>query len=143
MYRLLALILCFVSMLALAADGVLYKWKDAEGNIRYGDRPPKGVPYERIRVRGADSGDASAPITEKMEAKKEDNKDIKDQLEQAKKQMAEACRIAKANLKTLDTATRIKTVGEDGKERLMSDAERAEKKKDMEEKRKRYCEEQP
>ncbi|WMS88368.1 DUF4124 domain-containing protein [Pleionea litopenaei] len=123
-----------------AASGVLYKWKDADGNIKYGDRPPKGVPYERIKVRDS-KGNAPTPITEKMEAKEQDNSNVREQLDKAQQQMNQACKIAKANMKTLETATRIKITGEDGEARQMTEEEREKKKAEMQEKIKQFCEE--
>ncbi|NVJ51483.1 MAG: DUF4124 domain-containing protein [Gammaproteobacteria bacterium] len=139
--RILVGIACIGLSFAVQA-GVLYKWKDAEGNIKYGDRPPKGVPYERIKVRDS-KGNAPAPITEKMKAEEQDNKNVREQLNKAQEQMNQACKIAQANLKTLATATRIKVTGDDGEPRMMTEEERSAKKLEMEDKVKQYCTAEP
>ncbi len=138
-HTLLAILVSVSANLALAADNVLYKWKDAEGNIKYGDRPPKGIPYERIKVRQAKSGSAAAPITEKMDAPKQDNSAVEKELSKAQKQMAEACRIAKANLQTLNNARKIRIAADDGGSRLLSDEEREAKKKETQEQIDNFC----
>lgn len=138
-HTLLAILVSVSANLALAADNVLYKWKDAEGNTKYGDRPPKGIPYERIKVRASKSGNAAVPITQKLDAPKQDNSDVEKELSKAQQQMVEACRIAKANLQTLNNSRKIRVPAEDGGSRLLSDDEREEKKKETQEQIDNFC----
>jgi len=42
-----SLILLSLSFSTLSADG-LYKWRDAHGNIQYGDKPPKNARLEKL-----------------------------------------------------------------------------------------------
>jgi len=44
---LFSLSLCSFST-SLLADGGVYKWRDAYGNIQYGDKPPKNVKQEKL-----------------------------------------------------------------------------------------------
>ncbi|PWK44451.1 DUF4124 domain-containing protein [Pleionea mediterranea] len=130
--------LAMFSLMTLAAEDVLYKWKDAEGNIKFGDRPPKGVPFERIKVRRSKSTGSASAITEKLDAKKQDNSDVEEQLSKAQQQMAEACKIAKANMSTLNNASRIKVAVEGGT-RLMTEEEKEAKKKETQRQIDEYC----
>ena len=130
--------LAMFSLMTLAAEDVLYKWKDAEGNIKFGDRPPKGVPFERIKVRRSKSTGSASAITEKLDAKKQDNSDVEEQLSKAQQQMAEACKIAKANMNTLNNASRIKVAVEGGT-RLMTEEEKEAKKKETQRQIDEYC----
>ena len=128
--------------MAVAAGNVLYKWKDKDGNIKFGDRPPKDVPYERIKVRNADSGGSStSAITEKLKQKEEDdeNKDVKKQLSKMQEEMKAACKAAKANMQTLNNAKLIKIPAEEGGTRLMTDEERAAKKEETQRQIETYC----
>ncbi|MEE4245088.1 MAG: DUF4124 domain-containing protein [Kangiellaceae bacterium] len=129
-----------LSAYAASAESYLYKWRDAEGNIKYGDRPPKGFKYERIKVRNSQTGKSSAPITQKLGEKEQDNSDITKQMNRANEQMKQGCKIAKANLKTLNTASRIKKTEADGGSRLMTPEEIEAKKAEMRQKIKDLCE---
>ena len=131
--------LAMFSLMTLAAEDVLYKWKDAEGNIKFGDRPPKGVPFERIKVRRSKATGSASAITEKLDAKKQDNSDVEEQLSKAQQQMAEACKIAKANMSTLTNASRIKVTTENGDSRLMTEEEKEAKKKDTQRQINEFC----
>lgn len=136
---LLLIIASLVTTVALAAGDVLYKWKDADGNTKFGDRPPKGVPYERIKVRQSKGGQSSTAITEKMDAQKQDNSDVEKQLSAAKEQLNQACEVAKINMKTLNTSGKIKVAAEDGGTRYLTDVEIEEKKKETQEQIDEFC----
>jgi len=131
--------LILTATIGFAAGDVLYKWKDAEGNTKYGDRPPKGIPFERIKVRSSGNNNSTAAITQKLGESKQDNSDVQSQLDKAKEQMNQMCKIAKANLSTLNTASRISVVADDGGKRLMTDEERAAKKAETQQKVKEFC----
>jgi hypothetical protein len=138
-HTLLAILISVSANLALAADDVLYKWTDANGNTKFGDRPPKGVPFERIKVRKSKSDTAATPITEKVNTPKQDNSDIESQFSKVQQQMAEACRVAKANLNTLNTARKIRITTDGGESRLLTDEEREAKKKETQAQIDNYC----
>jgi len=54
----LAVLLAFAC--AAASAGEVYKWKDKDGRIHYGDRP-KDVQAESVTVKSSGGGDDSAP----------------------------------------------------------------------------------
>ncbi|WP_196140444.1 DUF4124 domain-containing protein [Aliikangiella sp. G2MR2-5] len=119
----------------LAAAKYMYKWKGADGQIHYSERPPQGVEYTRIKV--ADDGgkttskvpQAPAPKEEKKEEKKSNYAEWRD----------ENCRIAKENLDILHNSGRISQDDGQGGTRLMTDEERKENIKSFTEKRDKYC----
>jgi len=45
--------------LAAPAQGEVYRWEDAEGNVHFGDRPPAGASREALDLR-APASDSSA-----------------------------------------------------------------------------------
>lgn len=51
-----AAVMLLLGSVAQAAE--LYKWTDAQGQVRYGDTPPSDQPYETQAIR---SSDVSAP----------------------------------------------------------------------------------
>jgi hypothetical protein len=138
-HTLLAILLSVGANLAFAADDVLYKWTDADGNTKFGDRPPKGVPFERIKIRKSKSDTATTPITEKVNAPKQEDSEVQNSISKVQQQMAEACKVAKANLKTLNTARKIRISTDDGGSRLLTDEEREAKKKETQEQIDTYC----
>lgn len=119
------------------AEKYMYKWKGKDGEIHYSERPPKGVEFTRIKV-AADKGvpAAKAPVTaQQNNAAKETGKESK---YQAWKK--ENCKIANENLDILRNSGRIAQDDGQGGTRLMSDEEKAENIKKMEEQRDKYCE---
>lgn len=48
----LAACLLVLTVSGIAADKPVYRWKDADGRVHYGQIPPQGVRYEEVRPRG-------------------------------------------------------------------------------------------
>jgi len=44
-------ILAVIMFLAFPAQGEIYQWKDADGNIQFGDRPPPSKAVKRIELK--------------------------------------------------------------------------------------------
>ncbi|WP_144395511.1 DUF4124 domain-containing protein [Pleionea sediminis] len=129
----IAAVLAITTSLVFAGSNVLYKWKDAEGNTKYGDRPPKGVPFERIKVRGSNS---SAAITEKIEAEENPQTDAQKEVAKMQAQITQACKIAKTNMETLNSGSRIK---KDGEDRMLTEEEIEQKKVETQKQIDNYC----
>ncbi len=125
----------------VAEQEILYKWVDADGITQLSDRPPKGVKYERIKVRKSSSGETTSSTGQSVKTDSEENAEVKQQISKAQAQMAEACKVAKANLHTLNTASRISVGADDGGKRLMTEEERAAKKKETQASIDNFCDE--
>ncbi len=121
------------------AGAQMYKWKDANGRIRYGDTPPPGVDATTIRAPSsyatpaAPDGDAKNDKGEKKErpltpeqAFEKRQKERADAEQKAAKERADAeqkrtnCELAQAQLRTLQSGQRISTTNTAG-ERVFLD----------------------
>ncbi len=133
------LVLAAALAFASGASAQLYKWKDANGRIRYGDTPPPGADAKQIR--GASSyatpaaPDAGAkndkgekeekPLTPEQAFEKR-QKERADAEQKAAKERADAeqkrtnCDLAQAQLRTLQSGQRISTTNAAG-ERVFLD----------------------
>lgn len=132
--------LCLAAALAFSAGAAaqMYKWKDANGRIRYGDTPPPGVDATTIRAPSsyappapaADAqngkGDKKAPPLTPEQAFEKRQKERADAEQKAAKERADAeqkrtnCDLAQAQLRTLQSGQRISTTNAAG-ERVFLD----------------------
>jgi hypothetical protein len=120
-----------------------YKWRDADGKVRYGDVPPPGVKAERLK--GPATGSAPAPAA--SAAKKDGAKDAagkaltpeqafrkrqedaeKDrekqaQADQAAQQKRENCEQAQTALRTLESGQRISRTDSKGERYFLDEAQ--------------------
>lgn len=126
---------------AFATD--VYKWKDADGRIRYSDAPPQGkIPYDKVigkkpvaPVAGAENTEVTAPAAKpaapsaadkEIEAKKRkaEEENVKKR-ELAKQELAkqreENCKLAKANLQGFKQGGRMFKVNENGEREYLDD----------------------
>lgn len=117
--------MAFLSLAATvthAADK-LYRWTDERGQIVISDRPPEaGTPHETLSVKSGRS--LSTPATA---APAEDTTATGTApTSQADDITAnpETCRIARENLNALETAGRIKKIGDDGEPYFLTDEEK-------------------
>lgn len=117
-----------------AAEKIMFKWKDSNGEVHYTERAPKGIEYTRIKTYVDSSAAISSPSPEKPAQK-----------EAAESKNAygtwkdENCTLAKQNLDMLTTASRIGVDDGQGGTRLMSEEEKKAKIAQMEEQRDKYC----
>lgn len=105
------------------AQAAMYKWVDEDGNVHYGQRPPAGRPYERMRPAPRPSTPPEQAdtrleqlrrqIEEAGRAREEaDRKAAAQQAEAARRR--QNCAIARRNLANLEMGGRKKLVGPDG-----------------------------
>jgi hypothetical protein len=105
------------ALLALQATPVtasepVYRWRDANGKMHFGSRPPPGSEAESVRVREGTT-----------EAKK-----VTRELTPAEKQQIEFCETARKNLEMLSGPTDIMRVDEYGlKQKLTPEEKEAER----------------
>ena len=138
MLRLLILGLAFA--LAGTASAQLYRWVDADGRVRYTDRPPPaGVKARTIAAPAApaaspsDKDDASRAPTaaeqeqafqkRRLDAQKAAEKSAAAQKDETAKQ--ENCRRARETLATLQSGQRIRRTNPQGEPYYLDDGARA------------------
>lgn len=143
-----------------ATAGMQWKWKDANGNIQYSDRPPPyGTPDKNILSRPtaahaaaaqptavpseatAASSPASTPakgVDPELEAKRkkaEDDKKAAQKAEEEKnaKSRADNCARARTYQRTLNDGIRISRTNANGEREILDDKARAEEQRQVEE----------
>jgi len=122
--------------LSAAAFGQAYKWRDADGRVRYGDVPPPGVNATALRppppgaAPSATKGPATAAEKEaefrkrQLEAQKEREKQ-----ELAAKDSADArenCARAQENVRMIESGQRISRTDAKGERYYIDDEQRAQ-----------------
>lgn len=65
------LILLPLLLLAFVASADVYRWTDAEGNVVFGDNPPRGVEAQRIQLRQPMTTPAMPQAREILERRRE------------------------------------------------------------------------
>jgi len=136
-------LLILVAALAFSAGAAaqLYKWKDKDGKIRYGDTPPPGAAVTTLHAPAG--GTPPAPDAAKAEGKAEkalspeaafqkrqqerEAADAKAAKESAQAEQKRAnCDQAQGQLRTLQSGVRMVTVNPAGERIVMDDEQRAE-----------------
>lgn len=145
--------LCVLMSIGTAQAQAQWKWRDANGNIQYSDRPPPaGTPEKDILARppgarkpiqivpygvkasepaASAPGDAASAAAAKREAdaKSKAAKESEAKLKAEEKRNAEIraqnCANAKQQLATLESGVRIARVNEAGERTVLDDAARA------------------
>ncbi len=136
MRQLFLVLLCLFAASAFAQQ---YKWRDADGKVRYGDVPPAGVKAERLKgpatgyapapaPAAAASKDASGkPLTPEQAFRKRQEEAAKDRDTQAKadqaaQQKRENCERAQAALRTLESGQRVSRTTAQGERYFLAEA---------------------
>ncbi|MEH6357580.1 MAG: DUF4124 domain-containing protein [Pseudomonadales bacterium] len=129
---LLSVPLLLIALASSAHASEVFKWVDEEGVTHYGERAPKDNDYSLIKTYGEVPGGEEAK--QRLEQQRADKKsgDAKsvDYAEQKKasddqaKVRAENCKGAQNNLKTIQENARVRTLGDDGEFRYLSEEER-------------------
>ena len=114
---------------AFATAQAVYRWTDAEGNVRYSDRPPQvGTPYESRRLqegwRGTPTEAEASPSAPEQEPGSSPL--VPDSVASAPQAVrnAEYCQQARENLWQLNHHARIRMLGEDGEYRFLDEEEK-------------------
>ncbi len=111
-----------VCMPSPAAAAKLYKWVDDEGNVTYSERKPVNRESETIRLRGAtlDSSGAQEKLdqlNDRANAQQKDREFAENSASataERSERMANNCKIARENLRILQTTSRIQDKDADG-----------------------------
>ncbi|WP_346838069.1 DUF4124 domain-containing protein [Microbulbifer sp. SAOS-129_SWC] len=140
--RICAALLLAVAMTA-AADGGLYRWVDADGQVHYSDQPPPQGKAENVAgaLRPINSADATQvqrthhsqqdSVQQQYEARKQQ------QARQHQRQMASACRRARRDLHLLQG--RVAFIDESGKEVKITERERQQRAAALQQQIARVC----
>ena len=136
MRQLFFVLLCLFAASAFAQQ---YKWRDADGKVRYGDVPPPGVKAERLRAPAAGTASAPAPSAagknnaggkpltpeQAFQKRQEDaakDRDTQAKSDQAAQQKREHCERAQAALRTLESGQRVSRTNAQGERYFLDEA---------------------
>lgn len=112
--------LLLTTLLAAPATAQVYRWVDDQGQVHYGQTPPRGKGYERVAPAAppgdGDAVDAIRQYNEAAEARRKTEREAAAAREQAAAVAAQRCEQARARLRFLDerTAQRLMFVNDDG-----------------------------
>lgn len=148
-YMVLILAMQFVCSSAQASD--VYRWKDANGTVHFGEHPPQGIAAEQLSTstgkratsqRPKNTTASTSPADSSVDASAEE-KAAKAPVVATKppkpKKDKGICKRARSNLKTLTERARIRQKDENGEESFMSEAQKDEQKKAAKDAIKDYC----
>ena len=130
MNKQLVMIVALMCTGSAAFAGEVYKWKDAQGRVHYGDQPAQGS--EKIEV--------NAPASQ-LQIKRDHEKELGSNAKTAKR--FEDCKRSKEQLMTYQGAANIISKDGFGGEKELNAAERAKLIQMTQQKIKDSCEEQP
>ena len=123
--------LCVVTGLSLFLSTGLqagtYKWTDEQGNVHYGQRPPPGKQYEKVKIEKPprSSGTTQAPASNTATESDKASKTVEAEVARNAEIRKQNCKAAKNNLQLYQVKRYIK--GEDGKTRRVDKEERESK----------------
>ena len=129
-------LLCLFAASAFAQQ---YKWRDADGKLRYGDVPPPGVKAERLKAPSSGYAPAPAPSAaakkdaagktltpeQAFQKRQEDaakDRDTQAKADQAAQQKREHCERAQAALRTLESGQRVSRTNAQGERYFLDEA---------------------
>lgn len=142
--------------LATAEDGVVYRWRDAAGEMHFDQIPPRGVPYDIISPSGAKateltpsgnkinksglSGDTEA-FLERAQAEREAKEKAKAAEKQAKLKAERQCKQARERHQFLEerTARRLVVKADDGNYARLEEDEFLKRLNDAQQAIDQYC----
>lgn len=127
----------------LLAEEEYYTWVDENGVTNYSERNPQGYSAEYItkesrfgyQFQPRDSSAPAAPNQDVEEEASPEDQEIDAQIAEERARVnqdiaaakSSNCQIGKRNLAQLEAYSRIKVKGDDGKERVLTDSEKAER----------------
>lgn len=130
-----ALTVFSLALLALStsAGAAMFKWKDADGNVQYGQYPPAGSNAEPVKVKPAPRSAPATPATtpqERLEALEKNKQEARDKQAEAEREKTNTeirkrnCENARRNLATLERGGNRRTLMPDGSYGRLDDAAR-------------------
>ena len=133
-YRTLIVLLVLMTMTPMQASMArIYKWVDAQGNVQYSEQRPPGVKTEELSIKTApadtqelDRLKEQAGFTTKEGAKtpEEALAPTGQDKAQMEKDRQENCRVARENLRVLETSRRVASKDEHGNYVRLDDNQR-------------------
>lgn len=132
---------------AAASAQKLYKYRDESGAVVYSHRKPPEVEAKEVRLIGVQPADKAAKeklenTNQALDERREARSDEATKSAEERKRDAvikRNCEVATANLKVLQSGTRIVANDKDGKPYYVDDAEVARKKAEAEKQVAEFC----
>jgi hypothetical protein len=125
-----------------------YKWQDAAGVIHYTQHPPADIAADKIQViRGSGSNETGSTTTspkaklgqlEQQQSEADKQTALQQKKEEVEKNRLEQCKKVAANLKTLQTETRV-SMKEGDKYTMMSEEQRKSSIAELQKKYDTFC----
>lgn len=143
MKRVALMALMLVSLSSVATE--IYKWKDANGNIVYGETPPHEVEAQSMNAtakRAKNDKKSKVNLEEKQkEAQREKlEAELAAQEAQYEKELKEYCDYNREQVSKLNNSTKpVKYIDNDGKAKLLLQQERSEKIKAAQKNLQKHC----
>jgi len=128
-------------VLAPLTQAASYKWTDSNGDVHYSQRPPQGKSYEKIKTPKRRPASSSATNRSSADSIDNSTKSGDDVLKKERANNTElrkkSCEQSKYNLNVFSNYSRIKDP--DGKVRVITDKERADRTKQAEDGIREFC----
>lgn len=131
--------------LPIAAQGGVYKWVDADGNVQYGDRPAGAA--QEIKTRPAPPPDSRAQDRLQRQRRLLDSiandRQVKQEkaakLDRDRVERERECQAARNRLERYERAQYLYDKGPNGEHNILSDEQRAAEEQKLREGIKRHC----
>lgn len=123
------LLVASLSVASIAKEGQVYTWRDSNGVVHYGERPPKDVQAKPVKTRTGHSDPTpsqTAPATQQQSATTPPQDASSTKLLDPNR-----CAQAQANLKLLNTVARIKMPDENGNMAFLTEEDKAKQREVM------------
>lgn len=125
------------AMLVASAHAQVYQWKDASGQIVFGDQPPAGVDARLVKAHPASGTKAATAPPDKAsssdegavpepEMSKAEREAIEKREQERKEARARACQEARNHLSALESGQRVVRFNEKGEREFLDDQARIE-----------------
>jgi Domain of unknown function (DUF4124) len=118
-----------ISSSLLAQKAKIFTWTDEQGNVHYGEHPPKNTKATRVNPRVGHSEPVPVASTASTSSEKSTNETV--QQPAVREKNKENCEIARKNLKMLNSGVRMKIAGDDGVQRFMTEDDKAKQRDAM------------
>jgi len=129
------------SNLTFATEDV-YQWKDDKGITHFTQTPPLDKAYKVIKGKEEKFNPSNYRSNTRVNSNKmtqATSNAASSEIERYQATRKHNCKVAQKNLLTLTNVARIRVTGSDGKERLLTDTEKADKIKLSQQQVKNFC----
>lgn len=135
---------------ACVLAAAVYKWRDADGNVHYGDQPPPGQPAQSVDIDAAapPPPDPGAKLRQDkrqrlLDSYREDRERLQqqraDQRQERERRARNCARVRKILQATRNAAFLYEKTGDPDNPRILSDAERKARTRALQAQVRKWC----